>query len=123
MVTITRTVFAPCCCPCTGVLLDSEGGEEGYSEDFNLRSGFSYNVIATFTAFVVADRLILTTNLGTLWDTGCIGEEVGEPSSVSEVLLITAEMTTLNITVIPLCGPSTVGTIWVFSIPNICIQQ
>lgn len=123
MVTITETFFAPCCCPCTGINLNSSGGDEGYSEDFDLRSGFSYNVIATFTAFTIADRLILTTNLGLLWDTGCIGSELGGPSSVSEVLSITAEMTTLNITVIPLCGPSTSGTEWVFSIPNICIQQ
>jgi hypothetical protein len=115
-------VRCQCCCP--PFVLDSAGGDAGYSETFQLQKrGRDYEIFVTFNAFFVADSLNISTNLGTLYDTGCIGEEIKQPSSASETLTITNQMSSISVSVSPLCGAITSGTAWVLFIDGLCVKE
>jgi len=122
--TIDDETFVRCQCCCEPFFLDSQGGDDGYSESFDLqRRSRDYEIFVSFTAFFIADSLNISTNLGNLYDTGCIGGEVNQPSSVSETLTITKAMNSINISVSPLCGTITRGTAWILFIDGLCVKE
>jgi len=112
-----------CSCCCGDLIIDTQGGDEGYLETFDLlKSSNAYSFLVTFTAFFVADRLIISTDKGPVYDSGCIGTELGQPSSVTANPTIQANASTVTIQVIPLCGPSTEGTAWIVFLEKLCIK-
>jgi hypothetical protein len=113
----------PCCCP--EIELNSAGGDDGYDETFTHQSfNASYNIFVAFTAFLVADELLIFANGNQIYTTGCVGTEVGQPSSVSATVTVPANTTSFRIKVNPLCGGGfTSGTAWILFVSNVCLEQ
>jgi hypothetical protein len=113
----------PCCCP--EITLNSTGGDAGFDQTFAHQSfNASYNIFVTFNALFVADELLIFANGNQIYTTGCIGGEVGQPSSVSATVTVPANTTSFRIKVNPLCGGGfTSGTVWTLFVSNVCLEQ
>jgi hypothetical protein len=122
-----RRVSCSCCdAPpeCQEITLNSEGGDAGYDETFTHQSlSTSYNTFVVFTAFFIADELLIFANGNQIYTTGCIGTEVSQPSSVSAEVTIPENTTSIRIKVNPLCGPTSEGTLWTLFVSNLCLEQ
>jgi hypothetical protein len=122
---ITKSGRISCSCCCPDITLNSTGGDAGYDQTFThqpLNEG--YNIFVVFTAFFVADALSIFANGDPIYTTGCIGEEVGQPLSVSATVFVPANTTSFRIKVDPLCGGGfTSGTVWTLLVSNVCLEQ
>jgi hypothetical protein len=92
--------------------LNSSGGDEGYIQTFPVNTGnIGFDVSVTFVAYFQADRFLIQG----IYDTGCIGGQAGQPSSVTSTVTIPPNTQNVTLQVIPNClGGS--GTIWDLSI-------
>lgn len=117
-------VVIRCDCCCEDLVIDSAGGDDGYSETFDIQPrSEDYDIGITFTAYTIADSMTLSTNIGELYSSGCIGAEVDQPSSVSETVTMPKEATSVTITVNPLCGPTEEGTAWLLFVTGLCVRR
>jgi len=91
--------------------LNSNGGDEGYDRTFQTpefaKVAGSLNL--TFEAYNIKDRLIVSSNLATLWDTGCVS------GNHSTTVTASAGTTWVRVQVIPNCEGTT-GTAWTLSV-------
>lgn len=105
-------VSCECCSSICNLNLNSSGGDAGYIQTFPVNTGeIGFDITVTFTAFFQADRFLIQG----IYDTGCIGGQAGQPSSVTSVVTIPPNTQNITLQVIPNClGGS--GTIWDLSI-------
>ena len=110
-------VSCTCCKSLCDLNLNSSGGDEGYLETFAVNTGnVGFDVSVTFTAFYQADRFLIQG----IYDTGCIGEQAEQPSSVTQTVTIPPNTQNVTLQVIPNClGGS--GTAWELSI--VCLVE
>ena len=111
-------VSCACCKSLCDLKLDSSGGDEGYLEVFPVFTGsVGFDVSVTFTAYSVADRFLIQG----IYDTGCIGGQAGQPSSVTQTVTIPPNTENVTLQVIPNCLGNTSGTVWDLSIT--CLEE
>jgi len=112
-----------CICCCTDLELNSTGGDEGYDEEFELQKrARSYEFTVVFTAFNVPDQLTLIVNGSTIYDSECIGTQIGQPSSVTETVIMPAGAEKIRIVVNPNCAGPTSGTLWTLLLQGLCAK-
>lgn len=109
---------------CQDIELNSAGGDEGYDEEFELqKQNNEYEFTVVFSAFFVPDRLILSADGEGIYDSGCIGTQIGQPSSVTETVLMPAGAQKLRVQVDPNCAGPTTGTAWTLLLSGICAKS
>jgi cysteine-rich repeat protein len=92
--------------------LDSAGGDDGYEETFKLDSFSAETKLKIeFEPFSKKDKLIVSTNNGTKYDSGCVGDRKGTDFNYSGDITIDENDEELTIKVKPNCTGGT-GTAW-----------
>lgn len=102
--------------------LESSGGDD-FIQVYSIVPKPENTVISiSFTAYTVADRLIISVDGNIIYDSGCVGEGEGGngQSSVSATATLPANSNVMTVQVLAECGAET-GSIWDLSIGNICI--
>jgi hypothetical protein len=95
------------------------GGDEGLAQPFNLGKSpadftFSWNT------YDIPDRVVVFYGGSVLYDTGCTGNDIGNPGTGSMSLHISGASSTVTVNVTPNCTGNTSGTQWDFTVgcPN-----
>ena len=118
---MSRASCPSCCCP--ELSLNSSGGDEGYDKTYSHILTSSYTFFVTFTAYSIPDEMSLFADNSEIYNTGCIGLDVGQPSSVSAFVTMPENTSNFRIRVNPNCSGPTSGTLWTLFASNLCLDQ
>lgn len=94
-----------------GLTLNTSGGDAGYDETFDVAGDFTSarDIYVDFESFTVKDRLIISANGSSIYDSGCIG------ANVTPTVNGPSGTTSVRVQVIPNCEGTT-GTAWTLRI-------
>lgn len=110
-------------CTCKGLTAQS-GGSDFLKIYRIIKKPVSTKISISFSAYRVPDKLIISANGNTIYDSGCIGTGAGGngQESVSATAIVPANSSVLTVQVIAECGRET-GTQWRFSIEGVCLEE
>lgn len=105
----------PGACLCN-LALNTEGGEAGYSQEFDTGTGFvsARDLYIVFESFGIKDQLLIIADGITVYDSGCVGT-FGTP--LTPTVTIPGGTASVVVQVIPHCDPLDSGaTAWTLEI-------
>lgn len=92
--------------------LNTAGGNDGYSQIFPISISSPLALYIQFTTYIVKDRLVITADGTTVYDSGCISTG---SSPISATVTIPSGTSSVVVTVFPNCEGTT-STLWTLTI-------